>query len=84
MACIEPNPVYWYNLTFRDCQVIGAVVGQERMEKKFTCPSHDHGGIGEGFQWQNDGKGKSLTYTVTLQEILSGTHAPKEIDYLRR
>lgn len=83
--CIEPNPVYWYNLTFRDCQVIGAVVGQERMEKvHFRFQAGDHGGIsGEGFdngkRWQKE---SLLTYTVTLQEILERTHAPIEIDYL--
>jgi hypothetical protein len=83
--CIEPNPMYWYNLTFRDCQVIGAVVGQERMEKvHFRFQAGDHGGIaGEGFdngkRWQRE---SLLTYTVTLQEILERTQAPIEIDYL--
>jgi hypothetical protein len=83
--CIEPNPVYWYNLTFRECQVIGAVVGQERMEKvHFRFQAGDHGGIaGEGFdngkRWQRE---SLLTYTVTLHEILERTHAPIEIDYL--
>jgi hypothetical protein len=54
--CIEPNPVYWYNLTFRECQVIGAVVGQERMEKvHFRFQAGDHGGIaGEGFDIEID------------------------------
>jgi hypothetical protein len=83
--CIEPNPAYWYNLTFRDCQVIGAVVGQKRMEKvHFRFQAGHHGGIaGEGFdngkRWQRE---SLLTYTVTLQEILDRTHAPIEIDYL--
>ena len=27
-VCIEPNPLYWYNLSrYRSCQVVGAVVG---------------------------------------------------------
>jgi hypothetical protein len=84
--CIEPNPAYWYNLTLaRKCQVIGAVVGQERMEQvHFRFKAGDHGGIsGEGFdngkRWQRE---SLLTYTVTLQEILERTHAPIEIDYL--
>jgi hypothetical protein len=83
--CIEPNPDYWYNLTFRDCQVVGAVVGQKRMEQvHFRFQAGDHGGIaGAGFdngkRWQKE---SLLTYTVTLQEILSRTQAPIEIDYL--
>jgi RNPHF zinc finger len=32
-VCIEPNPMYWYNLTaFRTCVIIGAVVGDQRMQ----------------------------------------------------
>jgi hypothetical protein len=30
--CIEPNPTYWHNLTYRKCMTIGAVVGAERMQ----------------------------------------------------
>lgn len=83
--CIEPNPAYWYNLTFRECQTIGAVVGQERMEQVyFRFDAGDHGGIaGPGFdngkRWQ---KSSRKTYTVTLQEVLERTNAPLEIDYL--
>lgn len=32
-VCIEPNPVYWHNLTtFRTCTTVAAVVGAERMQ----------------------------------------------------
>ena len=32
-VCIEPNPIYWHNLTsYRKCMTIAAVVGKERME----------------------------------------------------
>jgi FkbM family methyltransferase len=83
--CIEPNPLYWYNLTFRDCKVVGAVVGQERMEQVyFRFEAGDHGGIAaEGFdnskRWQRKSR---QTYTVTLQEILQRAKAPIDIDYL--
>jgi len=83
--CVEPNPIYWHNLTFRECQVIGAVVGQNRMEQVyFRFEAGDHGGIaGEGFnngkRWQ---RSSQLKYTVTLLEILERTHAPIQIDYL--
>lgn len=36
-VCIEPNPIYWYNLsTFRSCDTIAAVVGSRRMEGAFN------------------------------------------------
>jgi hypothetical protein len=36
-VCIEPNPMYWYNLTaFRTCVIIGAVVGDQRMQGNQT------------------------------------------------
>jgi hypothetical protein len=30
--CIEPNPKYWARLAYRKCNVVGAVVGQERLQ----------------------------------------------------
>lgn len=81
--CIEPNPIYWANLTFRDCQVVAAIVGSSRLEEvNFRFNAGDHGGI-IGFD-----NGKHLIrqsepkYTVTLTEILERFNAPKEIDYL--
>jgi hypothetical protein len=83
--CIEPNPIYWENLGFRECQVVAAVVGSTRMEQVyFRFDAGDHGGIaGTGFD--NGPKFKSsslLRYTVTLEEILTRFHAPHQIDYL--
>jgi hypothetical protein len=83
--CIEPNPIYWANLTYRDCQVVGAVVGNQRMEEVyFRFDNGDHGGItGERFDNHNIFKERSVPkYTVTLKEILQRFHAPKHIDYL--
>ena len=83
--CIEPNPVYWENLAYRDCQVVAAVIGNERMKQiHFRFDAGDHGGIvGSGFD--NGPKFKSqsfIRYTVTLEEILTRFHAPHQIDYL--
>jgi FkbM family methyltransferase len=83
--CIEPNPLYWANLTYRDCQVVAAIVGSQRMEEVFfRFNAGDHSGIaGEGFD-----NGKHLQrqsepkYTVTLHEILKRFQAPQKIDYL--
>ena len=85
--CIEPNPMYWYNLThYRpNCQLVGAVVGAHRMDKvDFLFTAGDHGGI-LGTEFDNGLKFKSksqVEYTVTLLEILERYHAPKVIDYL--
>ena len=83
--CIEPTPQYWANLTYRDCQVVAAIVGDKRMDEvHFRSDAGDHSGIaGEGFD--NGVKFKSRSqkkYTVTLHEILIRFNAPKHIDYL--
>jgi|UniRef100_A0A8J9TJE9 hypothetical protein len=83
--CVEPNPMYWHNLSYRDCQIVGAVVGQARLEQvHFRFEAGDHGGIaGDGFdngkRWQ---RYSELKYTVTLLEILERYNAPTQIDYL--
>lgn len=88
-VCIEPNPIYWSNLTYRPgCTVIGAVVGAERMQEvHFRFEAEEHGGIADhgfdnGKRWQQSSQKR---YTVTLLEILreripQGT--PIDIDYL--
>lgn len=83
--CIEPNPMYWANLTYRDCQVVAAIVGNQRMEEvRFRFDNGDHGGItGAGFDNGENVKRKAEPkYTVTLKEILQRFNAPKQIDYL--
>lgn len=86
--CIEPNPMYWYNLThYRpNCQLVGAVVGAKRMDKvDFLFTAGDHGGIvgtnfdNSGLKWKRQSQ---VEYTVTLLEILERYNAPKVIDYL--
>ena len=89
-VCIEPNDMYWSNLTYRPgCTVIGAVVGKERMQEVyFRFEAGDHGGIADagfdnGKRWQRTSQKR---YTVTLLEILSERipqgGAPTDIDYL--
>ncbi|KAI2507587.1 methyltransferase [Fragilaria crotonensis] len=83
--CIEPNPIYWANLTYRECQVVAAVVGKERMEEVlFRFDNGDHGGIvGDGFDnGKRHGRVSDPRYTVTLKEILERFNAPELIDYL--
>lgn len=89
--CIEANPAYWRPLSYRACHVVGAVIGESRMEEvrfKFhegtrRLPS---GGIerADFDNTPNHPKTESKTVpllTVPLQEILQRLNAPKVIDY---
>lgn len=82
--CIEPNPMYWSNLTYRDCQVVAAVVGEERMkEMPFLMAAEKGGAVGQEFNNKDKWKGRAVPkYTVTLLEILQRYNAPQQIDYL--
>mmetsp|Transcript_53059 Transcript_53059/g.60085 ORF Transcript_53059/g.60085 Transcript_53059/m.60085 type:complete len:339 (-) Transcript_53059:430-1446(-) len=86
--CIEPNPTYWRNLTFyRDCSVVAAVVGQNRMEEvqfHFDLWGGVGGGIvGSGFDNKPSREKTSLKmYTARVEDILQRHGAPSVIDYL--
>lgn len=91
--CIEPNPMYWYNLSHMrpNCHIVGAVVGSPNRTAArggetvyFRYNAGDHGGIaGDGFdngrRWQKESE---PAHTVPLQEILERYDAPTVIDYL--
>lgn len=83
--CIEPNSIYWSNLTKRKCHIVGAVVGQARNEQVyFRFEAGDHGGIaGDGFdngrRWQ---RSSQLVRTVRLLEVFERYQVPPVIDYL--
>jgi len=88
--CIEPNPRYWHDLAYRQCQVVAAVLGRERMEEiQFRMDNGVSGGIIDA-KFDNK-KEQSATkkeqnivpkYTVTLLEVLQRYNTPKTIDYL--
>lgn len=89
-VCIEPNPLYWANLSLQrpGCTIIGAVVGAARLQPvHFRFEAGDHGGIADagfdnGKRWQRSSERR---YTVTLLEILRERvvgAAPVDIDYL--
>lgn len=84
--CIEPNPMYWYNLTHtrKGCQLVGAVVGSHRMDTVNFLFKNVYGGIvGEGFDNGNRWRSHAQrAYTVSLEEIFRRFDAPRVIDYL--
>jgi Methyltransferase FkbM domain len=86
--CIEPNPIYWYNLThYRPrCTIVGAVLGTTTGRViDFLYDGNEHGGIvGDGFDNSRPAlKHKSVQeYTITLRDVLKKNNAPRVIDYL--
>jgi len=94
--CMEPNPVYWHDLSYRDhCHVVGAVVGKHRMEEidfeLFASKQSGTGGgiVKAGFDNTADGQSqnqmesfRTKKYTVPLLEVLERYNAPSAIDYL--
>jgi hypothetical protein len=46
-VCIEPNPMYWYRLSFRKCHVVGAIVGgTSNVEVEVALGQAHHGPFG--------------------------------------
>jgi hypothetical protein len=84
--CIEPNPTYWLDLSARRCNLVGAVVGQKRMEKvSFALAKREFGGIiGTKFDHTSLRKGMRPRdfHTVPLLEIFERNNVPRYIDYL--
>ncbi len=85
--CIEPNPVYWSGLSYRKCSVVGAVLGNRKMDEinfRFPKEKAPQGGIvGDRFDNKADRYNEgNPRYTVTLLEILDRFHVPPVIDYL--
>lgn len=90
--CIEPNPIYWYRLSFRNCHVIGSIVGGETNVEVDVVLGESHqgptGGI-VGKDFDNKKLNKKVTdptsvkrYTASLLSVLQTFNAPKVIDYI--
>jgi hypothetical protein len=85
--CIEANPKYWTDLTYhRDCQVVGAVVGKNRMQAvnfSFDLWGGVGGGIvGADYDNKDDVTSRVQLYTAPLQEVFQRHNVPAVIDYL--
>jgi Methyltransferase FkbM domain len=90
---IEPNPIYWSGLSFRKCDVVGAVIGNrtgEELRFKFSKRAPPKGGlIGSNFDNKGGEQSRSSTsneeqmrFTVSLAEVFERFHTPDVIDYL--
>lgn len=85
--CMEPNPIYWYNLAHMrpNCQIVAAVVGGNQTQQvPFRYSGEEYGGIaGTGFdngqKWVNKAK---PAYTMPIVDLLERFQAPAVVDYL--
>ena len=90
VVCIEPNPGYWRRLSYRKCDVVGAVGGRTANEEilfHFGPVNEEYMGgiVKENFDNKPDTIDKnraSSYYTVTLLQIFELLNAPSVIDYL--
>ena len=84
--CIEANPIYWYRLSFRNCHVVGGIVGgTNNQEVNVVLGEAHHGPFGGivGKDFDNKKINNPVKrYTVSLSTILDMFDAPKVIDYL--
>ena len=86
---IEPNPVYWSGLAYRNCTVVAAVIGQQTgIEMKFkfpkSKPAPQGGLVGPEFDNHNNSSRNDedeMRYTITLYDIFTKFDVPSVIDY---
>lgn len=64
---MEADPQYWEGLSLRKCDLVGAIVGENRVEDRAN---------------RNPTFTTRLHYAVPLREILERFESPRVIDYL--
>ena len=90
--CVEPNPIYWYRLAHRKCDVVGAFVGgqTDMQQVDVSLTNEEYGGI-VGDQMDNKknvGKKRNSVsetekrYTISLRSIFRKFDVPPTIDYM--
>lgn len=86
--CIEPNPTYWYGLSHRKCTVVGALLGENAVDKVQVKFRGVYGGIVGKMPDQMANRKKEPQapvedrYTVPIKDVLKRFNVPKTIDYL--
>ena len=93
--CVEPNPIYWYRLAHRKCDVVGAFVGgqTDMQQVDVSLTNEEYGGIvgdqmdnkknvGNKKERGNNVPKMEKRYTVSLRSIFRKFDVPPTIDYL--
>ena len=87
--CIEPNPIYWYNLAaYRKCTIVGSFVGgtpsQDGKEVDVVLSNGVFGGIAndgmDNKPKEHAGKMEKRNL-VSIQTVFRNTNVPSKIDY---
>jgi hypothetical protein len=84
--CIEPNPIYWFRLAHRKCDIVGAFVGGHDLDLvDVSLANKALGGIigKEMDNKRSSSKSSSESrYTVSLLTVFKDFRVPKTIDYM--
>ena len=86
--CVEPNSVYWYGLSHRKCQVVGALVAGTKREEVKVKFRGVYGGIVGKLDNRLANRKKEpdaavvTRYTAPITEVLEKFQVPNTIDYL--
>ena len=85
--CIEPNPIYWYRLAHRKCEVVGTFVGgkNDMKEVDVSLTNEEEGGIvGEEMDNRkvNNKQTTEKRYTISIRSLFSSFQVPNKIDYM--
>mmetsp|Transcript_8243 Transcript_8243/g.12002 ORF Transcript_8243/g.12002 Transcript_8243/m.12002 type:complete len:316 (+) Transcript_8243:260-1207(+) len=85
--CIEPNPIYWYHLAKRKCDIAASFVGgkEDMVPVTVSLSNGVYGGIvGQEMDNRLEKKQSALEkrYTVSLPTVFNKFKVPHVIDYL--
>jgi len=78
--CIEPNPEYWYDLAFRKCQTVAALVGKKD-DEEFDIVFNKKHLAGIEFKGSNR-RDSTKRRTASLRKVFELFQVPNKIDYL--
>jgi hypothetical protein len=82
----EPNPIYWYRLAHRKCDIAAAFVGgkEDMQQVDVSLTNAEYGGI-VGDKMDNRQRAKQKIekrYTISLQSLFQEFQVPSTIDYM--
>jgi hypothetical protein len=82
----EPNPIYWYRLAHRKCDIAAAFVGgkEDMQPVDVSMTNEEYGGI-VGDKMDNHQKARQHTdkrYTISLKSLFQEFQVPSTIDYM--
>eukprot|EP00980_Cylindrotheca_fusiformis_P011680 scaffold2770_cov104-Cylindrotheca_fusiformis.AAC.1 len=83
--CVEPNPVYWYRLAHRKCDIAAAFVGGKTDLEKVdvSLTNEELGGIvGDKMDNRRAKNPTETRYTISVRSLFRDFQVPSTIDYM--